>query len=283
MALRAGYYGVKRSLKDKLEYIAKSWDKTLEDIGSNISEEIIETVGWLGKNYLKHTLASLKTLNTGGSWVDNVYTYNGITFTINDDASITVESEEGATAGTQFFLTSYGKFLPANKNLKISGCAGGSSTTYKLDVTTSQTPIATCYTTPVMFSYDNAANYRSRIVVYKDATPNERIYPMIYDADLIDEGYVPGHVTVDGLIDTINDTLSDHKTTINAIIAAATGAADFAAFKAAMEAITPVTRSLSTAAAPEELVKEEITEEPVVEKKTTKKKTTAKAETQEEV
>ena len=76
---------------------------------------------------------------------------------------------------------------------------------------------------------------------------------------------------------------ADQKTAINAIITAATSAADFAAFKAAMGAITPVTKSLSMAAAPEENIKDEI-EEPVVEKKTTtRKKSTAKADTNEEV
>ena len=64
---------------------------------------------------------------------------------------------------------------------------------------------------------------------------------------------------------------ADQKTTINAIITAATGAADFAAFKTAMGAITPVTRSLSKEASPEDVPEEVIEEEKPVTKKTTKK------------
>lgn len=104
---------------------------------------------------------------------------------------------------------------------------------------------------------------------------NKTFAPMIWLASDPDDTYVPYAMTNRKL------TLSaaDQKNAINAIITAATSAADFAAFKTAMGAITPVTRSLSMAAAPEE-----ITEEPVVEKKTTtRKKSTAKADTTEEV
>ena len=72
------------------------------------------------KNYLNYDKNILQSLNTGGSWADNVWTIgNGVTLTVNADNSITLNGT--STAGKTIYLA---------KNLNIT------SDTYILSMTT---------------------------------------------------------------------------------------------------------------------------------------------------
>lgn len=51
-----------------------------------------------GKNIIPTDLATLKARNTGGTWTDNKYVHDGLTFTINPDGTITINGT--ATADT---------------------------------------------------------------------------------------------------------------------------------------------------------------------------------------
>lgn len=262
MALRAGYYGVKRALKDKLTEIAGSWDSTIASLFPRNEQAILGA-----KNLLKITGSSTEI--------------NGITFTVNSDQSITVN---GTATGTAVFYVGWRPFS-TDKDVILSGCpSGGSKTTFRLDVGSQDlADIGNGSVIPAGYSSGEGC----RIVIFTGVQmTDKKFYPMIRLATDKDNTFAPYAKTnlELTLAQTDDETaLSNHKTTINAIISAATGVADFAAFKTAMGAITPVTRSLSTAAAPEEIVKDEI-EEPVVEKKTTtRKKSTAKADTTKEV
>ncbi len=143
-------------------------------------------VGGAGKNKLPMSVTEIKAENTSGSWSDNVYTLNDVTFTLqtDDDNNITAIKVDGtASATTVFYVTAYGKFLSANTNYTINGCTGGSSVTYKEDVSISTGPISSSYdgdgdTTP--FTVTNDADYRVRIVVYSGINlSNKLFYPMI--------------------------------------------------------------------------------------------------------
>ena len=96
---------------------------------------------------------------------------------------------------------------------------------------------------------------------------NKTFAPMIWLASDPDDTYVPYAMTHRELTEKVQG-----------IIDAATNAADFAAFKTAMGAITPVTRSLSKEASPEDVPEEVIEEEKPVTKKTTKKTTVKEGE-----
>lgn len=143
------------------------------------------------------------------------------------------------------------------------------------------------YTNDEALSYEfDSGNYDYVILCTNIGSIDEStIHPLL--ALSKDTPYAPYAMTNRELTDevaTLIGSAADQKTAINAIITAATGAEDFAAFKTAIGAITPVTRSLSMTAAPEEIAKEVSIEEPIVEKKTTtRKKSTAKADTTEEV
>ena len=278
MALRAGYYGLKRRFKDKLESIAGSYDRDRLDIWSDI--------GLVGaKNLLLMTAADIKTYNTSGTWDGNVYTYRGViyTLTVNDAGYVTQISTSGtATGGTSYLVLRYDLLFKSGFTFTLSGCGkyGVEVWIGLYDTATGQYVDAKSINgVDGSFGYDADTTRQLRIRIGNGTVATDFVFkPMMRYATDPDTTFQPYAMTNQEL----TASAADQKTTINAIISAATGAADFAAFKAAMEAITPVTRSLSIAAAPEEIVKDEI-EEPVVEKKTTRKKSTAKAETQEEV
>lgn len=85
-----------------------------------------------GRNFIN--ISAIKSLNTTGTWSGNKYTATtGIEFTVNSDNSVTVNGTSSG-APTTFMLTSHGAAdtdLSAN-TYKLSGCEGGSSTTYDL-------------------------------------------------------------------------------------------------------------------------------------------------------
>lgn len=66
-----------------------------------------------GKNLLPFDLDAMKALNTNGSWSGNVYTFNGISFTVNTDGTVTADGT--ATANTVLYYHSenniYGGYI----------------------------------------------------------------------------------------------------------------------------------------------------------------------------
>lgn len=60
-----------------------------------------------GKNKLPVTVLNLKAINTSGTWNGNVYTVNGVTFTLNTDANgniVGITAKGTATANVTLFL-----------------------------------------------------------------------------------------------------------------------------------------------------------------------------------
>lgn len=89
--------------------------------------------GGNGKNKLPLNLAYMKSINTTGTWSDNVYTISGLTFTVNlgsdgNGQSITVK---GVPSATVMFVLAL--FDGATAIYILNGCpSGGSSETYSL-------------------------------------------------------------------------------------------------------------------------------------------------------
>ena len=109
---------------------------------------------------------------------------------------------------------------------------------------------------------------------WSPGTSGTTFKPMIaFVPDAVYAPYSMSNIDLTNALINDESVIADHKTTINAIISAATGAADFAAFKTAMEALTPLTRSVpasDTRSIPEE-DPEEVIEEPTTKKRSTKK------------
>lgn len=270
MALRAGYYGVKRGLKDKLAQIARAWDATVESIFTKTYQSLVGAANLFDYSY-------------------NTVTNYGTTKTFNADHTLTITG--GPSDGARALVL--GNFqCKANTHYYLTGCpAGGGKESGDFwlgayiggEVRTDMMDGGTG--ADFTLEADTQVSIRIRIpngfkpgeagVVFK---PMISLYPGAAYA-------MPSKTNIELTNEIALDeaTIGDHKITINGIISAATGAADFAAFKTAMEALTPLTRS----AVPETRSVEEIVEapeEPVVEKKTTtRKKSTAKADTTKEV
>ena len=265
MALRAGYYGLKRKFIDKVN----DWDRLV---------------------FPRSEQAYLGAVNVLDNHASGA-TKDGITFTVSD--GIITANGTAASPAVQYATIAITNGIIPNKyvGMILSGCIDGSAETHNYNVQYFNAASGSPVTTTIMSKPAKIADY-PYIRIFARVTPGAKVTDAIWKPMISFDGgeYVPRAMTnaeLTAAITADEATLGDHKTTINAIISAATGAADFAAFKAAMEALTPLTRSLSTpdtrSIEPLETIPEEteIEEQPV--KKTTRKKSTAKADTKEEV
>lgn len=96
-----------------------------------------------GKNLIPTTLEQLKAANTSGTWADNVYSINDLTFTVNADGTITVNGTSSADVYFNFRRYQDGLTIPAgdyvlhksgNDNINVSA---GKNNTYWGAATTS--------------------------------------------------------------------------------------------------------------------------------------------------
>lgn len=150
-----------------------------------ISEEIVkDTVGWTGKNLVKKT---------------NSATHNGITFTVNEDNSVTVNGTATATA-----------FWGAPATIEVddfimSGCPqNGSSNSYLIDVRNAVggvSPYSRDYQDTgngIQFHNDSEQTVYINIRIASGYTANNLVFkPMLRKADITDPTYEPYHETVE--------------------------------------------------------------------------------------
>ena len=239
MALRAGYYGIKRGLKAKLAEIAGAWDETVASIFPRSEASILGA-----KNFWKSTESfnfSMPSARTHSFSASN---------TIGSGDYFLSWEVSNAIEGTKF----YGIRVVLDNNTELSG--------HNYNIVDGR--LGYEITVPAG---------RSIKSIYVNMASDETTGAFTLSKIMVALGTDKNIDYADYSLTNIELTSSaaDQKTTINAIITAATGAADFAAFKTAMGAIIPVTRSLSKEASPEDVPEEVIEEEKPVTKKTTKK------------
>lgn len=162
--------------------------------------DIVNVYG--AKNLLPFDIANIIARNTGGTWSGNTYTFNGVTFTVNDDGSVTVDGT--ATAITEFILVvhtgnvTWFKNLIRDKTVTLSGCpSGGGATIYTLRKW-GQGSSGTYYDTGngVTFTADAESldnyNWNFQIRIYNGITvSNLTFYPMLRLASIEDDTYEP--------------------------------------------------------------------------------------------
>lgn len=89
-------------------------------------------VGGAGKNKLETILADIKTVNTDGTWSDNAYTLNNITFTVEVDGDENVVGIKVNGTASQETTFNVG-LTPDTGTFAMNGCPdGGSVSTYSL-------------------------------------------------------------------------------------------------------------------------------------------------------
>lgn len=274
MALKAGYYGVKKQILDELNKL----DGILPTgVGKNNKLIDQEELNALNRANGAHNLLPYPYFDT-----DNK-TDHGITFVDNGDGSITVKAGGTASGNGQYFIR------------------GDASHYYPISEISGKILSKDLYSTTInllVWYYDSNNNYLGGAGATHDGTilvPPENtaryamlirvndgtvigsddiiVYPMLRDPadkDLTYSKYAQTNQELTLNVVTLEGSASDQKTAINAIIAAASEES-YAAFAAAVAAITPVTRSIQA-------IPEEVREEPEPETRTTKKstKTTSK-------
>lgn len=168
--------------KPKINNVELSGNKSSSELGlaalsdvAPLQAELVELVDSGAKNRLKN----------------NAYTrdVNGVSYTINDDKSVTVSSD-GTNTQSLLYLTQADLGLPAG-NYVLSGVSGGSSTTYDIRVKVgSNTTIN--YNGGSSFTTDGSA-FEVSIVVRAAQTLNITVYPMICSASAwaISQTYMP--------------------------------------------------------------------------------------------
>ena len=138
----------------------------------------------------------LKSIGKGKNLLQNTatsQTVNGITFTVNDDGSITANGTVTGDRAT-FQICDYNSLqLEENQTYILSGCPnGGSVNTYRLQFWTNSGS-SYDYDSGATVHYTNKANdFNISIILFSGATVNNLVfYPMIRYADIEDATYEP--------------------------------------------------------------------------------------------
>lgn len=172
---------------------------------------LIENVNVLGaKNLIPFNLAKIKSLNTAGTWTDNVYTPSAdanVTFTVNSDGTVKITGNN--TANVVLKLTADVKTFTQNQNYILSGCpSGGSINTYYLQFTDND-GTSTHYYEDVgnekEFTYYSPSDWNSITVGLKaNAGANGKVFkPMLRLASDPSTAYAPYAKTNKELTDDI--------------------------------------------------------------------------------
>lgn len=87
--------------------------------------------GGAGKNKIPLTVNDIKSLNTGFTWIDNSFTYNGVTVTLNTDAdgNLIKITTSGTCSGNFSFKLAENLSMPVGTYI-LSGSVGGNTSTY---------------------------------------------------------------------------------------------------------------------------------------------------------
>lgn len=121
-------------------------------------------------------------------------THKGVTFTINEDGSVTASGTNDGTGASMININTQASLALDNGEYMLSGCpAGGSATGYFMDVTRS--PGSSLKDIGNGIAFTVGGNYtvnEFRIVISRDLTVNNlTFYPMIRRAEITDTTFQP--------------------------------------------------------------------------------------------
>lgn len=111
-------------LSDKVTEQIKALKGSVDLVNADLQKEVTTRATLGAHNFLNLSLAEIKSLNTSGTWNGNAYTFRGVTFTINDDLSISTSGTVN-TGNLAFYLKNN---IPLkNGTYKMIGCPSGAS------------------------------------------------------------------------------------------------------------------------------------------------------------
>lgn len=145
------------------------------------------TIKVTGKNLLAYTLESLKTINTQGTWTDNVYSYNGVDYTINEDLTI---KTNGTASGASYLIINNDLNLTSGTDYKLNGCpTGGGVSTYAIRLYTGNDYVSQ---TGLDFPFTYGSQNLIRVNVFSGTNVNNLVFkPMVRLASITDDTYQP--------------------------------------------------------------------------------------------
>ena len=94
----------------------------LNNVKQALNDEVVTRATLGAHNLLKLDLSEIKSLNTTGTWSNNAYTLNDVTFTFNSDGTISTSGTASDT--TTFYLHSYSTWTKLPLKF-LSGCPSG--------------------------------------------------------------------------------------------------------------------------------------------------------------
>lgn len=171
------------------------------------------------KNILPMTLSGIKSANTTGTWNGNVYTDNGVTFTVQTDVDgnitkITANGTAPAT-NTSLILASNADLAKlANNSVILNGSIGGASDTYLIvaDHWNGDNSSASRDGDSVAFTPTSAFNKVEIVILNRYAPSNVEFYPMLRPATITNPTFAPYIPSVESRIEAVESGLTNLKT-----------------------------------------------------------------------
>ena len=157
--------------------VAMDANGNIKDSGKSASDfasqaEVNDIVNMLGaKNLLLLNTSHIRRINAGGTWSNNAYTYNGITYTLNNDGSVLVNGTASDYSIFRMVDNSSIKFnLDSNKTYYYSGTpsSGSSFSTYY-----------SYYSEYVGSSWTYNIDYGSGVLVTPDASATQIVVDIV--------------------------------------------------------------------------------------------------------
>lgn len=160
-----------------------------------------EVVTRCGKNLLPVSIDILKENNTLGTWNGNVYSYRGITYTVELDNDVKVESiiVNGTAEYTSslVLVNNANTLMSVGETYTLSGCAsGGSGTTYYITIAVSPDTSRLAYDTgaSATFTYTSALDELTRngyITVTRGTSLSNAVFKPMLEQDSTATTYEP--------------------------------------------------------------------------------------------
>lgn len=171
-----------------------------------------------GKNIIPMSLSGMKAVNTSGTWNDNAYTVNDVTFTVQTDSdgnvtNITVNGT--ATQNADLLLCDYNTVK--SDSYILSGCpSGGSVGTYFMLFGTATQRLAEDIGAGDTFNIASSVNARPAVRILSGyAASNLVFYPMIRPATITDPTFAPYIPSVESRIEAVESGVANINTELN--------------------------------------------------------------------
>ena len=158
---------------------------------------ILYAINTGAKNLLAYDIDQLKVTNTLGSWSGNTYTYNGVTYVLNDDATVTVTA--GNTHAYSYLILCNQNYDMGNRKrfldnspLYLTGGISNDVTVSVYSPTGGSGSTTSTGNTDTSMAYTNTANnYNVSIGVAENKSADATIKPMLRSQSVSDSTYQP--------------------------------------------------------------------------------------------